>query len=140
MVKYPLVLLFSRYCYLKLCSYCHSPSQWHGAKSLIYTNENLSDRLTLYRPVSTKRSYILKQTCSFQLQVCLSMYDLFVDTRRWRVNGSYATNPFNCVKVTSCQNQEIVLSNVLIRSKHLPVHSQQLKHQKTVWNMFEINN
>ena len=27
-------------------------------------------------PVVTKRSHILKQTCSFQLQVCLSMSDL----------------------------------------------------------------
>ena len=25
------------------------------------------------------------KTCSFQLQVCLSMYDLLVDTRRYRV-------------------------------------------------------
>ena len=86
MVKYPLVLPFSRYCYLKLCSYCHSPSQWHGAKSLIYTNENLSDRLTLYRPVSTKRSYILKQTCSFQLQVCLKYVWPFNEHQVLRVN------------------------------------------------------
>ena len=27
-----------------------------------------------------KRSYIFKQICNFQLQVCLSMYDLLVDT------------------------------------------------------------
>ena len=33
----------------------------------------------------TERSYILKQTCSFQLQVCLSMCDLFVTTRHHRV-------------------------------------------------------
>ena len=33
----------------------------------------------------SKRSYILKQTCSFQLQVCLSMCDLFVTTRHYRV-------------------------------------------------------
>ena len=30
--------------------------------------------------VFNKRIYILKQTCSFQPQVCLSMYDLLVDT------------------------------------------------------------
>ena len=30
--------------------------------------------------VSTKTSYILKQTCSFKLQVYLSIYDLLVDT------------------------------------------------------------
>ena len=28
--------------------------------------------------VSTKRSRVRKQTCSFQLQICLSMYDLSV--------------------------------------------------------------
>ena len=38
--------------------------------------------LTLSSLVFTKRSYIPKQTCSFQLQVCLSMYDLLVNTRR----------------------------------------------------------
>ena len=31
--------------------------------------------------VSTKRPRILKQTCTFQLQICLSMCDLLVDTR-----------------------------------------------------------
>ena len=41
----------------------------------------------------TKRSHMLKQTCTFQLQVCLSMRDLFVGTRHWRVkpNKSYNT-------------------------------------------------
>ena len=39
--------------------------------------------LTLYLwwLVSTKRSYILKHTWSSQLQVCLSMCDLLMDTR-----------------------------------------------------------
>ena len=37
--------------------------------------------LTLLCMVSTKRSHVLKQTCSFQLQACLSMCDLLVDTR-----------------------------------------------------------
>ena len=41
--------------------------------------------LTLQCLVSTKRSHILKQTCRFQLQVCLSMCDLLVDTRHERV-------------------------------------------------------
>ena len=36
--------------------------------------------LTFQSVVSTKGSYILKQICSFQLQVCLSMYDLLKDT------------------------------------------------------------
>ena len=29
----------------------------------------------------SESSYILKQTCSFQLRVCLSIYDLSMDTR-----------------------------------------------------------
>ena len=33
------------------------------------------------------RSYTLKGTRSFQVQVCLNMYDLFVDTMRQRVNN-----------------------------------------------------
>ena len=33
----------------------------------------------------TKRSHILKQTCSFQLQVYLNMCDLSVDIRHERV-------------------------------------------------------
>ena len=35
--------------------------------------------------MSTEESYIFKQTCSFHLQVCLSMYDLLVDIRRYMV-------------------------------------------------------
>ena len=34
----------------------------------------------------TKRSQILKQTCSFQIHVCLSMSELLVDIRHLRVN------------------------------------------------------
>ena len=37
--------------------------------------------LTLQCLMYTKTSYILNQTCSFQLQVCLSMCDLLVDIR-----------------------------------------------------------
>ena len=36
--------------------------------------------------VSTKRSYIFKQTCSWKLKVCLTMCDLLVDTRHQRIN------------------------------------------------------
>ena len=32
------------------------------------------------------RSYTFEQSCSFQLQVCVSMYDLFEDTRSNRIN------------------------------------------------------
>ena len=43
---------------------------------------NTPDESTLSRLVSTKRSYILKQTSSLKLDVCLSIYELLVDTRR----------------------------------------------------------
>ena len=43
--------------------------------------ESQNSTLTLSCLISTKRSHILKQTCSFQLQVCLSMCDLLVDIR-----------------------------------------------------------
>ena len=36
-----------------------------------------------YSVASTKRSYKLKQTCSFQLQVSLSTYDLLVDAAEY---------------------------------------------------------
>ena len=37
--------------------------------------------------MSTKRAQIVKQTCSFQLEVCLSMCDLLVDIRHKMVNN-----------------------------------------------------
>ena len=45
-----------------------------------YFEEHLRWRL----PVKT--SYILKQTCNFQLQVCISMNDLLVDIRLYRTH------------------------------------------------------
>ena len=36
--------------------------------------------------VSTKRSYMLKQTCNFHIEVCLSMYDLLLDNTCQMVN------------------------------------------------------
>ena len=52
--------------------------------TLFFNQRNyiLFQLLTLWRLGSIKRSYILKQTWSFQLQVCLSMLDSLVDTRR----------------------------------------------------------
>ena len=35
--------------------------------------------------MSTERLHIIKQIFSWKLQVCLSMYDLLVDTRRYKV-------------------------------------------------------
>ena len=49
-------------------------------KFLIISSRRIS-LLTLLCLVSNKRSHVLKQTCSFQLQACLSMCDLLVDTR-----------------------------------------------------------
>ena len=43
--------------------------------------------------MSTKRSHILKQICSFQLQVCLSMCDILVGIRYLRVKKiQYSSN------------------------------------------------
>ena len=38
-----------------------------------------------------KRSHILKQTCSWKLQVCLSMCDLFVTSNFWKPRMSVKT-------------------------------------------------
>ena len=70
------------------------------SKSIFKINSHLA---------STKKSYILKHTCSFQLQVCLSIYDLLVDTRHLRVNnketGAISENcsmlTINCSMLTS---------------------------------------
>ena len=45
----------------------------------------LTITLTFSRLVSTKRSQVLEQTCILNLQACLSLYDLLVDTRRYAV-------------------------------------------------------
>ena len=55
----------------KSCSIFHGRISKHGKTSA----------LILQCLVSTKRSHILKQSCRFQLQVCLSMCDLLVDIR-----------------------------------------------------------
>ena len=44
----------------------------------------------------TKRSHIIKQTCSLNLQVCLSMCNIFVNTRHERVK-----KPQTFLKITS---------------------------------------
>ena len=41
--------------------------------------------LILQHPAPTKRPNIIKQICSFQMQVCLSMYELLMETRFYRV-------------------------------------------------------
>ena len=51
----------------------------------IYVTESLTQGtnfvLNPLLPDATKRSHIFKQTCNFQLQVCLSVCDLFVTTK-----------------------------------------------------------
>ena len=42
----------------------------------------LTNTITKITKMSTKRLYILKQIYSFQLQACLGMCELSVDTRR----------------------------------------------------------
>ena len=49
--------------------------------------------LTLQCLMSTKRSYILKQTCSFQLHVCLSMCDILMNMRHKRVKEHFKIGP-----------------------------------------------
>ena len=68
--------------------------------------------LTLLRLVSTKRSCILKQICSWKLQVCLIVYDLLVNTRRWTVNTFF-------MKLFRCQGTVISLRNI-IKTSHKP--------------------
>ena len=55
---------------------------------IFFTSVLFKDFVRGFKPLvseylaSTKKSHILKQTCSFQLQVCSSMYDLLVDIRK----------------------------------------------------------
>ena len=54
--------------------------------------------------MSTKRSQIPKQTCSWKLvclKVCLSMCDLLVDTRHWRVNSANSAKILYILKMQS---------------------------------------
>ena len=70
---------------------------------------------TLKYLVSTKRSYILKQTCSFELQICLSMYDILVDIRYLRVN--YLTEIIRTEQRAQIvfQNAEGVTKNIVTK-------------------------
>ena len=61
--------------------------------------------LTVQRLVFTRRSYTIKQTCSFQLQICLSMHDLLVDTRRNSVKTSVVVSKF--------QTQQNILESLI---------------------------
>ena len=67
---------------------------------------------TLRCLASTKRSNILKQTCSRKLQVCLSISDLFVDTKHWKVNSSSFSFLYVTHKITLHKNLTWFISNV----------------------------
>ena len=90
-----------------LCKICQNTGQrkpvfWHILRSVVfdvYEDDSLRKQtragrgdgdsfnicLTLQCLMSTERSHILKQTCNFQLQVCLSMCGILVDIRHQRV-------------------------------------------------------
>ena len=64
-------------------------------KFMVSINKGLASTLTLQCLVVTKRSHIL----SVQVQVCLSMCDLFFTTRQLRVNIHWKTEDLKKAKV-----------------------------------------
>ena len=52
-----------------------------------------------------KTSYILKQTCSWKVQICLSKYDLFVDHKHYEINfaarNMWTTEMLMCDAITN---------------------------------------
>ena len=65
----------------------HIPKPWFLCYLYIHNCQ-----FNLLTPVGKKRAHKLKQTCSFQLQVSLSMCDLFVTTRHENVLQSIQGN------------------------------------------------
>ena len=53
---------------------------WNGPSCFISAIEIITSALTLYCLMSNKRSRTLNQTFSIELQVCLIMRELLVDT------------------------------------------------------------
>ena len=62
-------------------------------------------------PDIDKKIMHIKQTGSFQLQVCLNMYDLSMDIRRERVNGysRTVTRYFDTINYRPFQISEVIL-------------------------------
>ena len=57
--------------------------------------------------MATKMSHILKQICSFQLQVYLSMCDVLVDIRHYKIKKARdKSNQYTDVKVGMCVKWE----------------------------------
>ena len=50
--------------------------------------------------MSAKRSFILRQTCSFQLQVCLSMYHFLVDPMYLRIYSQNSSKQFSYLSLS----------------------------------------
>ena len=57
------------------------PQSSHSVERLWTVVSGMSSKLTLYCLISTKRTHILKQICSWKMQVCISVCGLLVDTR-----------------------------------------------------------
>ena len=62
--------------------------------------------------MSAKKSHVLQQTCSIQMQVCLSLCDPFIDTKRLKVNckhNSCIQNPIKDIHWNILQKQVTAL-------------------------------
>ena len=69
--------------------------------------------------MSTKKSYILKQTCSWKLQVYLSRYDLLVEASRSRFKGT--------IKRAKPYQFDIHLVSRILRHKESPHFSERIQ-------------
>ena len=63
-----------------------------------YLNTIVEIELSVYCLVSTNRSDMLRQTCSVQLQVILSMCDLLADTSHLEISETDIRNVTECWK------------------------------------------
>ena len=88
----------------------------------------------------TKRSHILKQTCSFQVQVCLSMCDLFLPPgikgliiETFRMRFSLAINNFciSCVIDQTVVQTFYCLKNSCNKIKYWNVCWETIKYSRT---------
>ena len=80
-------------------------------KTCIFSYES---SLTLKCLLSTKKSHIFKQTYGYQLQVCLSMYDLLVDTWHWRVKRLQILEHFPDPKISVRYKRSFLMGKNLL--------------------------
>ena len=71
-----------------------------------------------------KSHYLLKQTCSFWFLVCLSMYDLLVDTR---LRSNYEKSYLNMARFNKCIQEKPTSVNI-----YLEIESSCVKVQNFV--------